>query len=153
MTTQQTPLPPSRPIIDKRISLELARIRVTRWLNLMRDVLGPKVPACQIPRAVYISIEDINQLMGTYKEVDLKGIRVYFGLAGEDHIQPANVTELRGMIVPVLYASEVRPHADYITTDSTDSNYTDIYDFTAPCPKFCDEESELYVPMPENAVS
>ncbi|EHQ24864.1 hypothetical protein [Mucilaginibacter paludis] len=149
MSNQYLSVPKFRAISDKRISLDLARVRVKRWLNFMRDLLGPTIPDSKIPRAIYISIDDINQLISAYPEVELKGIRVYFGLAGEDHIEPAKVTDLRGLLVPVLYASAVRPQADYIMTNSPNPNDTAIYDFTAPCPQFCDFSSELYVAMPE----
>lgn len=136
------------PIQDKTIGLELARIRVTRWLNAMAMIPAFKADPQRMPRAIFIALDDINELIAAYPEKELSGIRVYFGIAGEDDPGPAKVDDLRGMIVPVLKADPYRPHQDHIVTPSDDPNYTSIYDFTAPCPVFCDQQSELYVPYP-----
>jgi hypothetical protein len=138
------------PIQNKTIDLELARIRVSRWLNAMALVPQFKENPALMPRAIFISLDDINELIAAYPEKELSGIRVYFGIAGEDNPGPASVDDMRGMIVPVLKAGPYRPHTDYIVK-TADPNDTSIYDFTAPCPVFCDKQSELYVPYEDTA--
>ncbi|HVW14152.1 MAG TPA: hypothetical protein VHB54_10025 [Mucilaginibacter sp.] len=138
----------STPKESGAISLELAKIRVTRWLNAITNLPSYNGNPLTIPRAIMISFDDINDIIAKYPEKDLKGIRLYFGLAGEDNPGPANITDLRGMAVPVFYADKYKHHADLIITGlPSNPNDTSIYDFTTPCPAYCDVQSELYVPV------
>jgi hypothetical protein len=140
---------PSKPKNQKKtINLELAQIRVTRWLNAIAALPGYGDDPQSIPRAIFIAFDDINELVKEYPEKELKGIRIYFGLAGEDNPGKATVNDIRGLIVPVFYADKYRHHADLVKTDPKDPNSTSIYDFTTPCPVVCDFQSELYVPFP-----
>ncbi|MCR8558126.1 hypothetical protein KXD93_10750 [Mucilaginibacter sp. BJC16-A38] len=130
------------------IPVSLARERVTRWLKTIGAMPEFKKNHESIPRAIFISFDDIKQLEAAYPPDTLKGIRMYFGLAGEDEpIIDPTVTELRGMVVPVLKTDDHRHHKDLIKSDPTNPNDTSIYDFTAPCPVYCDKQSELYVPF------
>jgi len=133
---------------SKTISLTMAKIWVTRWLKTIAAMPGFEEDKNLIPRAIYISIEDIKELFEKYPEKDLVGIRMYFGIAGEAEPEPVSVENLRGLIVPVFSAEPYRPHADLIQiNDPANPNDTSIYDFTAPCPAYCDKKSELYVPI------
>lgn len=138
------------PKTHSRISLKLAKIRVKAWLDTMSKIPYFKDRQDQIPRALYIPFEDIEQLQidckKYYGEDKIKGFRVYFGLAGENESKESSIEDFRGLIVPVL---EVHPsrHKDaiYQSLDERDPEKTSIYDFTAPCPKYCDNNSELYL--------
>lgn len=135
-----------------RISLKVARERVTNWLSTMASIPYFKDKKNEIPRAVYIPFEDIEQLQEDcrkyFKDDKIKGIRVYFGLAKEPDSTERCFEDFCGLIVPVLeiHASK---HKDAIhqSFDSPDPEKTNIYDFTAPCPKYCDPNSELYVKL------
>jgi len=135
-----------------RISLKLAKTRVKAWLDFMSSLPYYKDNKSKIPRAVYIPFADIDQLKKDcekhYGKDKIKGIRMYFGLAGEDEPIEKSFDEFRGLIVPVLEVPSVG-HKDAIheSFESPDPEKTNIYDFTAPCPRYCDEESELYLKM------
>jgi len=134
------------------ISLDLAKIRVSRWLEAVSRMPGFKGKEHSIPRAIFIDFKDIKELVKDYPEVELKGIRIYFGLAGEDQPIAPSITDLRGMVVPVLFpdgGANSSHTLDLITSGNVDDpDDTSIYDFTTPCPIFCDTTSELYVPFP-----
>lgn len=105
-----------------------------------------------IPRAIFIPLEDIKELLSDYEnaksEEALVGVRVYFGLKEVLGAKEESY-ELDGMLVPVLYESEKKPHADGIFKDKKARNpeETNIYDFTAPCPRYCDTSSVLFLPI------
>jgi hypothetical protein len=139
--------PPHGPVISRTIPLDVAVVRVTRWLNTIAAMPEFKGKPDSIPRAIYISFDDIEALKAEYPETDLKGIRMYFGLAGEGNPEPPGVKDIHGLIVPVFDAAPYRKHADLVINDPTNPNATSIYDFTAPCPVVCDFQSELYVPI------
>lgn len=135
-------------IQDRAIDLELAKIRISRWLNAAAYIPAFKEDPSQIPRAIFISMEDISELVTKYQEYGLVGMRVYFGLAGEENPGPATSQDMRGLVVPVLAANETRPQVDLLSAcDDINPEDTSIYDFTAPCPTYCDIASELYVPF------
>ncbi len=140
------PTPP-----NTRINLALAKIRVKAWLDAMATLPMFKDKPKDIPRAIYISIEDIKQLESDckkyYKDDKLAGIRVYFGLAGETEPIKGSTIDLRGMVVPVLKVPHLSGGKDAVHRNAGDPNPNDtnIYDFTAPCPVYCDINSELYL--------
>ena len=129
------------------IPVALAVTRVKRWLQILAAMPDFEKKHDSIPRAIFISFDDIKQLQADYPPDTLKGIRLYFGVAGEDQPMPASVEDLRGMIVPVLKSPTGR-FIDLIESDEANPNDTSVYDFTSPCPKYCDVNSELYVPYP-----
>jgi hypothetical protein len=135
------------------ISLELAKIRIDRWLNAMLQIPGFKKKPESIPRAIYISFDDIDALKKEceqyYSKDTLVGIRVYFGIAGETMPTSATPDDMRGLVVPVLKVHSSAPHTDAVHKDASNPNPNDtnVYDFTSPCPKYCDQQSELYVPV------
>jgi hypothetical protein len=129
------------------IPVALAVTRVKRWLQIVGAMPGFETKHDSIPRAIFISFDDIKQLEADYPPDTLKGIRLYFGVAGEDQPTGPSVEDLRGMIVPVLKTDKPGQHKDLIESDEANPNNTSIYDFTTPCPKYCDVNSELYVPL------
>jgi hypothetical protein len=135
------------------INLELAKIRIDRWLNAMLQIPGFKKNPESIPRALYISFADITAIQeeckNYYNEDTLVGIRVYFGIAGETMPTSATPDDMRGLIVPVLKVNHSAPYTDAVHKDASnpDPNDTNVYDFTTPCPAYCDKQSELYLPV------
>ena len=137
-------------ISKTKISLALARTRVKAWLDFMSGLPYYKDHKNKIPRAVYIPFADIEQLKTDcekfYGKDKIKGIRMYFGLTGEDEPIEKSFDEFRGLIVPVLEVpSSGHKDAIHESFEAPDPEKTNIYDFTAPCPRYCDEESELYL--------
>ncbi len=127
-----------------KIPLALARERVKLWLKHMLSIKYFKKHPDQIPRALYIPIDDLKQFLIDYPE-NTAGARIYFGLEqlvgpGAEGKQPI---EVKGMMVPVLKGSQ----KDEIYNPASEEE-TYIYDFTTPCPRYCDTDSELYVVIP-----
>ncbi|MFB9845024.1 hypothetical protein [Mucilaginibacter ginsenosidivorans] len=138
---------PVIPLADTSIAIEVAKIRVKRWLNWAIESNSYNGNPQSIPRAIMISFNDIDAIREKYKEQSLKGIRLYFGLNGEDDPKPPTTANLCGLIVPVFFADKYRPHADIVINDPANPNDTSVYDFTSPCPVYCDFQSELYLPI------
>lgn len=130
---------------SQTISREDARSRVRKWLDVIGSLPLFKKDPDSIPRAIYIPLKDLKQLLEAYPEDDVKGVRVYFGLdvlPGE----PVTPSALSGLMVPVLFKGD--KHHDHIIEETENPNETSIYDFTTPCPVYCDKQSELYVAYP-----
>jgi hypothetical protein len=123
------------------IPLAEAQARVANWLNAITTI--PYFEKCQdeIPRAIFISHEDLLALKDKYP--DTAGIRVYFGLNQpvNNETPSADPYQVAGLVVPV-FKDEVGKHHDMVVLDE---EKTAVYDFTRPCPIFCDLGSELYV--------
>ncbi|MBE5318671.1 hypothetical protein IM793_05865 [Pedobacter sp. MR2016-19] len=125
-------------IKDTKISLKEAKERVRRWLQAISLIPQFKDEPETMPRAIFISINDIDQLKKDYPNT--LGIRLYFGLKGEGQ---ATVNDLSGLLVPVFYKGEA---IDPIENDTTKKDLF-VYDFTTPCPPVCDRTSELHIPF------
>ncbi|WP_316822065.1 hypothetical protein [Pedobacter gandavensis] len=137
-----------------KISLAEAKKRISRWLKVLSGIPEFKEKPNEIPRALFIPLSDIKELLADYEKAksakELVGIRVYFGLKELMGAKEEPVGyELDGMLVPVLYESKEKPHVDGIfqNRNTADPEKTNIYDFTAPCPRYCDKDSELYLPV------
>ncbi len=138
LNSENNAIPPTK------ISLDLARERIKLWLKHMLSIKYFKKHPDQIPRALYIPIGDLKQFLIDYPE-NITGARIYFGLAqlvGSDG-EEKQVIEVKGMMVPVLKGSQ----KDEIYNPASEEE-TYIYDFTTPCPRYCDTDSELYVEIP-----
>jgi hypothetical protein len=126
------------------ISVPEAKARVERF----RKVLSGAMPEENIPRAVLIPIADILAIIDKFQFTDkngetrneLQGVRAYFAIKEADEALPNDVTAL---IVPVdLKGNDIINTGVSLGEDTED---TDIYDFTKPCPDVCDPESPLFV--------
>ncbi|GAA3932426.1 hypothetical protein [Hymenobacter algoricola] len=129
------------------IPLAEARARVTNWLEAVNMIPYFEKNQDQVPRAIFISHDDLDKLKEKYK--DTEGIRVYFALNqpidnDSKMVDPYQVT---GLVVPVL-KSESGGYQDLVALDGNEEK-TAVYDFTRPCPVFCDLASELYVKLDE----
>jgi hypothetical protein len=126
------------------IPVDEAVDRVTRF----RDQLIVQVPESNIPRAVFIPINDLLAIIDSYNALGadgadvnkLSGVRAYFAVKETDADLPDDVT---AVIVPVD-----KDGKDIIYQDgngSGEDEKTEIYDFTQPCPSVCDPSSPLYI--------
>lgn len=134
-----------------KISLENAKIRIKKWLSTMASAPGYRENPDTIPRALFISLEDIKELIADYdkghRKEKLVGVRVYIGLKElwEGNDEPRTYI-LDGLMVPVIkHLSGAHVDVVYQNEETADSAKTSIYDFTAPCPQYCDKSSELYL--------
>ena len=127
------------------IPLNAAIARVKRFRERMIDAAA--VEDTSIPRAVLIPIDDLMAIVKKYTAtnengesfVTLQGVRAYFDIKFTDRELPDPVTAL---IVPVdLKGNDII----YTPQGLGDSEETEIYDFTKPCPSQCDPESPLFV--------
>jgi hypothetical protein len=152
--TSNPKLTDKAPVIPKNtiITLQLAVIRVKRWLNAMKTIPAFAKNPSSIPRALFISRNDLLQMLADcdkeYPDYEITGVRVYFAIAGEDRPEPPSTCDMRGLLVPVMKLKiEDTHHTDLVFKNMADQNPNDtsIYDFTATCPDYCDPSSELYV--------
>ncbi|TGE28367.1 hypothetical protein [Hymenobacter metallicola] len=141
MKTSSTDADQPRSGLEKTtIPLKEAQERVKWWLHAAGKMPPFKDDPGAVPRAIFIKLEDISELMAAYP--DIKGIRVYFGL------NEKGSTEITGLVVPVIQMED-HTYQDRIR-GGDDPEKTAVYDFTAPCPIYCDTASELYVPYDGN---
>jgi len=144
--TDELPVVPGNPSIP----LTTATTRVKAWLDVVKKIPPFGEDPTNIPRALYISDKDFSSMMeeckDKYKDYTIKGVRIYFGLKPADDNPEGPADTLCGMMVPVLHKN-ASTHVDaiYTTLNDPNPNDTSIYDFTSPCPKYCDQQSELYV--------
>jgi hypothetical protein len=153
--TSNPKLTDKAPVIPKNtiITLQLAVIRVKRWLNAMKTIPAFAKNPSSIPRALFISRNDLLQMLADcdkeYPDYEITGVRVYFAIAGEDKPEPPSTCDMRGLLVPVmeLKMGDKQQHKDLVhkSMSNPDPNDTSIYDFTTPCPDYCDQASELYI--------
>lgn len=136
-----------KPLNVPTIPLNAAIARVTRFRERMTK--SAAVPQSDIPRAILIPVDDLLAIVSKYTVVGddgnaviaIKGVRAYFDIKFTDKDLDDPVTAL---IVPVDLQGN-----DIITTpvgNLGESDDTEIYDFTKPCPSECDPESPLFVP-------
>lgn len=129
---------------SRQIDKHKAIRRIKRWLELFKTHPKYGVHYKHIPRGMMIEMEDIDQLRKKYEKSEkgkLIGIRIYFGLTKDAEHEGHVFNDLRGCIVPVFQVGD--SHRDLVSNSNPDD--TAVYDFTTPCPRTCDEQSELYV--------
>jgi hypothetical protein len=114
-----------------------------------RDQLINQVPEANIPRAVFIPIDDLLAIINNYDAVDangveinsLSGVRAYFAVKDTDMDLADDIT---AVIVPVDKLGK-----DIVQQGKGDGEGDDepssIYDFTQPCPDKCDPTSPLFI--------
>lgn len=123
--------------------------RTIEWREFIRKNIPDESNEQMIPRAVYISMDDIAALYNKYKD-RAKGVRAYFtkkdqpceypGDNPEHHHHHKQRPEISVVIVPVAYDDK-----DMITPGlALQAGNSNVYDFTKPCPDLCDVSSPLY---------
>ena len=121
---------PSIPL--NTISVKTASEYTANWRSVWKPFLNPD----NIFRAFYFSASDIKNIAEMH---NVAGVRVYIGLE-----KPDDASSVKLMMVPVS-ANEGNPDILFLIGDSAETESpTSIYDFTKPCPSFCDETSPLY---------
>ncbi|MCJ8210725.1 hypothetical protein MUY27_13490 [Mucilaginibacter sp. RS28] len=130
-----------------RIPVEEAIQEAQNW----RDFIGPQVSASsqpKIPKAVYISRDDIMALAKEFQNNEnLVGTRAYFTLKYPWSEDIKN--EIKFVLVPVA-AEEGYPAGKDMLYIPDAKEYgggpaeSDLYDFTKPCPDYCDTQSAMY---------
>jgi len=135
------------------IPVNVAVAKTTYWREFMAD-LAPEADQKQLPKGVYISKEDMQEL-AAYCSADEEalGVRVYFTL--ENSHKEAAINQVKFVMV-LVKNSKLHPHGQdllYIppgadmmalSPDGGDLDDSNIYDFTQPCPETCDVTSDLY---------
>lgn len=128
------------------ISVDDAVDRVKRF----RDQLAKQVPENNIPRAIFIPISDLLAIVNSYDILradgttlnELQGVRAYFAVKESDMDLDDDVT---AVIVPVDKNGDDIIYKNPGSGLGGEDENTEIYDFTQPCPSFCDPNSPLYV--------
>ncbi|SFD26661.1 hypothetical protein SAMN05518672_1011357 [Chitinophaga sp. CF118] len=130
--------------IDGNTISEIEAIeRTTEWRKFIRDNVPDEIDESMVPRAVYISMDDIMALYEKHKD-DAKGVRAYFTKKEQEFIGPDPLLhkkpEISVVLVPVNHNDEdmISPECTLVAGESN------IYDFTKPCPDLCDLSSPLY---------
>lgn len=129
--------------IDHHTISELEAVeRTTAWRAFIKKHVPGEDDVTMIPRAVYISMEDIKELYEKHKDHAV-GARAYFTFKEQpviDAPEPSVKPEISVILVPVNIKDE-----DMLSSDlSLPAGRSYIYDFTKPCPDLCDVNSPLY---------
>ena len=116
--------------------------RTTAWRTFIKKNVPGEEDEIMIPRAVYISMEDIKELYEKHKD-NAVGARAYFTYKEQPVIGgpgPVMKPEISVILVPVNMLDQ-----DMLSGDlSLPAGRSYIYDFTKPCPDMCDVKSPLY---------
>lgn len=129
------------------ITLDEAKARTENWRKFISNPSAAAVMQ-QIPKAVYISKSDIISM---YKSLEndpaLVGARAYFTLDVDPIVETKeNIVTFCMVMVKECESSpcgeDVIPSQNGMGDGDDDD--TGIYDYTRPCPDFCDPKSPLY---------
>lgn len=128
------------------ISVPEAIAKTTNWRSFMAGKTAEE-DAKRVPKAVYISKEDIID-MGKQCEADdsIAGVRAYFTLDSEAAEEVKNMVTFVMVLVRV---SDTKPYGDdvlYVPSPdgSSIAGNSNVYDYTTPCPHYCDVDSPLF---------
>lgn len=128
--------------IDKNtISEQDAIDRTLAWRTFIRKNIPGENNSEIIPRAVYISMDDIKALYDKHKDHAV-AVRAYFTYCEQTLETDTSVMipEVSVLLVPVNHKDE-----DMLSPDlSLGAGKSSVYDFTKPCPDMCDKQSPLY---------
>jgi len=144
------PNPAAVDIQNSSVPVKTALNKITNWKEAFRRVVSKEKGSIPdfIPQAVFIPIPDIKALADKYSDkygLKVAGVRAYFALD-----TPFFENKIRLMLVPVVETTTnyVPAYRDLIVVHEVQAPVelveTSIYDFTKPCPDFCDTESILY---------
>lgn len=134
------------------ISLTTARKRIQQLLNFAALVPAFAKRPNSVPRAILIPTNDILDILEKFgyqttspSTPGLLGMRLYFGLKDISNNPIVQDFELSGMLVPVIPDHNPAGTDQLgLTAEEAGSTQTNIYDYTQPCPKFCDKSSQMY---------
>ncbi len=114
------------------IPLNEAVERVTHFRNRMLGYM----PAPDVPRAVLIPVEALQEIMTRYGN-DMNGIRTYFSIEGGP--------EQTAVTVVVVAVDQQGKDIIAQSKSEGEDDDSDIYNFTGPCPSECDTTSPLFI--------
>ncbi|MBS4063909.1 MAG: hypothetical protein KGZ74_05085 [Chitinophagaceae bacterium] len=112
----------------KRVPKDTAIQETENWRSILKPVMGDKVI-----RGFFIPIEDITAIANMHQ---VSGMRGYICLTDKN-----DFSSISFIVVPVDENNK-----DILTEKNgvSEEEISTIYDFTRPCPAFCDESSPLY---------
>jgi hypothetical protein len=140
-------MPPQK----ETISLEVAQERCKNWAQTFERMV-PEASIKQVPKAIFFHFADIEQIVNDFKPYyDITGVRIYFAMTdiGGEY-------QIKGIMVPTVAGNDPLQNNDLIIPVPVvprpggeqglgDDEGVSIYDFSKPCPTYCDEEGgELY---------
>ena len=127
------------------ISVPEAIEKTTNWRNFME---AKTADTKRIPKAVYISKEDITDMAKQCAADDtIAGVRAYFTLDSEAAEEVKNIVTF---VMVLVRESDTKPFGDdvlYVENNGVGGNVggdSNVYDYTKPCPDFCDPDSPLF---------
>ena len=127
------------------ISVPEAVEKTTNWRNFMESKTADTK---RIPKAVYISKEDITDMAKQCAADDtIAGVRAYFTLDSEAAEEVKNIVTF---VMVLVRTSDEKPFGDdvlYMEPNGVGGNVggnSNVYDYTKPCPDFCDPDSPLF---------
>jgi hypothetical protein len=137
-------MPPQK----ETISLEEAQQRCKNWAETFHELV-PQADVIQMPKAIWFHWADIEQIVNDYRPYyPIDGVRIYFAMT-----EKGGPYQIKGLMVPTIPAEDgsgrsndlvikvpVVPRPDPSGGDGLmDDEGDSIYDFSKPCPQFCDE--------------
>ncbi len=132
-------------ITTTTISLNEARRRTENWKVFLESTYASLNPR-YLSKGVFISKEDIFALAEMCNTLpDAMGARAYFTIT-DMHRELAEKNNVTVLMVPVVKSSNPGG-SDVVSTGLTsdgDDDDTTIYDFTKPCPDYCDPDSPIF---------
>lgn len=135
------------------IPVNAAIAKTTNWRNFMQRNF-PDADVKTLPKAVYISKSDIEDL-AKYCAADdsIVGVRAYFTL--ENAFEEGESNEVKFIMV-LVKDTEGYPNGEdllyipqgagmqQLSPDDGALDDSNVYDFTKPCPEYCDATSQLF---------
>ncbi len=139
--------PENMPPQKQTISLAEAKERCALWAETFQKMV-PAADVKQIPKAIFFHWADIEQIVNDFKPTyDITGVRIYF-----DMIEAGGQYQIRGVMVPTIAADDdktknndlviavpIVPRPSSSDGLGDDDEGVSIYDFSRPCPAYCDE--------------
>lgn len=129
------------------ISIPEAIQRTTNWREFMSANTKEGVDPRFIPKAVYISKTDIMEMAERFKDPTMVGARAYFTLDNPAEELEKNIITFCLVMVRSCEGKECGEDVLYLSGGGLkdgDDDDSGVYDFTQPCPSYCDPDSPLY---------
>ena len=131
------------------ISIPEAIQRTTNWREFMTANTKEGVDPRFIPKAVYISRTDILEMAERLNDPTMVGARAYFTLDNPEEELDRNIITFCLVMVRSCKGKLCGEDVLSLAGSSNglkegDDDGSGIYDFTQPCPDYCDTGSPLY---------
>lgn len=131
---------------ENTISMDEAISRTANWRTVFNSF--DKTTVLQTPASIFISKEDLQELMTNFPEHDgypFAGVRLYLSVS--DATPGKSLYPVTGSIVPTVavtskggdtYYQDVIIPVPIVNPDGSTGEGVSIYDVTQPCPSFCE---------------